>query len=183
MCSAASRGASGCLTAGRAARAARVARLIRVRVRVRVRARARARARVGVRARARAPRPPLPPLPPALERSALEAVASAGNSTRPPRSGLVVGGSFFTLTTSLSRQPSPHAAHEAFHGLAAFFLAEAFFADLPEAKALATALRSELPRIVLDALEQQAAVHTSLAGAPLARRLALGDETRGHENG
>ena len=78
----------------------------------------------------------------------LEAVGSAGNSTRPPRSGLVVGGSFFTLTTSLSRQPSPHAAHEAFHGLAAFFLAEAFFADLPEAKALATALRSELPRIV-----------------------------------
>ena len=125
-----------------------MARLIRISVRVRVRARARARARVGVRARARAPRPPLPPLPPALERPALEAAGSAGNSTRPPRSGLVVGGSFFTLTTSLSRQPSPHAAHEAFHGLAAFFLAEAFFADLPEAKALATALRSELPRIV-----------------------------------
>ena len=93
-------------------------------------------------------RPPLPPEMPALERPALEAVGSAGNSTRPPRSGLVVGGSFFTLTTSLSRQPSPHAAHEAFHGLAAFFLAKAFFADLPEAKALATALRSELPRIV-----------------------------------
>eukprot|EP00964_Phaeocystis_antarctica_P061863 scaffold36987_cov58-Phaeocystis_antarctica.AAC.2 len=81
--------------------------------------------------------------PPAPE----EAAGTAGNSTRPPRSGRVIGGSFFTLTTSLSRQPSPHAAHEAFHGLAAF-LADDFFDDFAEAKALAIALRSEFPRIV-----------------------------------